>query len=158
MRLSTLIKDRCGNNLTFSRRLGVNIRCVDALLNESLAVSNPSAQLLKRMSIILHVTVGYLLGETEETDPIWAESMANWNEWACNSWGLDASVVVALRNEWRDRLRQERKLESSPISTRSVSQIRKAMSIEDWQVLYSERMPRAKSATLDDPLPNKKSA
>lgn len=114
-RLSALIKDRCGNNLTFSRRLGVNIRCVDALLNESLAVSNPSAQLLKRMSIILHVTVGYLLGETEETDPIWAESMANWNEWACNSRGLDASVVVALRNEWRDHFREERKLESSPI-------------------------------------------
>jgi hypothetical protein len=46
------------------------------------------------MSIILHVTVGHLLGETEETDPNWAESMANWNESACNSRGLDASVVV----------------------------------------------------------------
>jgi len=125
MRLSTLIKDRCGNNLTFSRRLGVNIRCVDALLNESLAVSNPSAQLLKRMSIILHVTVGYLLGETEETDPIWAESMANWNEWACNSRGLDASVVVALRNEWRDHFREERKLESSPISARQSDKFEK---------------------------------
>jgi len=125
MRLSTLIKDRCGNNLTFSRRLGVNIRCVDALLTESLAVSNPSAQLLKRMSIILHVTVGYLLGETEETDPIWAESMANWNEWACNSRGLDASVVVALRNEWRDHFREERKLESSPISARQSDKFEK---------------------------------
>jgi transcriptional regulator with XRE-family HTH domain len=158
MRLSTLIKDRCGNNLTFSRRLGVNIRCVDALLNESLAVSNPSAQLLKRMSIILHVTVGYLLGETEETDPIWAESMANWNEWACNSRGLDASVVVALRNEWRDHFREERKLESSPISTRPIGRIRKAMAIEDWQILYSQRTLKAKRATSDDSLPNTKSA
>jgi len=158
MRLSALIKDRCGNNLTFSRRLGVDIRYVDALLNESLAVSNPSAQLLKRMSIILHVRVGYLLGETEETDPIWAESMANWNEWACNSRGLDASVVVTLRNEWRDHFREERKIESSPISTRPVDQVRKAMSIEDWQTFYSKRMPKAKSATFDDSLPNTKSA
>lgn len=158
MRLSTLIKDRCGNNLTFSRRLGVNIRYVNALLNESLAVSNPSAQLLKRMSIILHVTVGYLLGETEETDPVWAESMANWNEWACNSRGLDASVVVTLRNDWRDHFREERKLESSPISSQPVGQIRKAMSIEDWQTLYSGRMVKAKSATFDEPLPNTKSA
>ena len=125
MRLSTLIKDRCGNNLTFSRRLGVSIRYVDALLNESLAVSNPSAQLLKRMSMILHVSVGFLLGETEETDPIWTESMANWNEWACNSRGLDASVVVALRNEWRDHFREERKLESSPISARQSDKFEK---------------------------------
>jgi transcriptional regulator with XRE-family HTH domain len=149
IRLSTLIKDRCGNNLTFSRRLGVSIRYVDALLNEPLGVSNPSAQLLKRMSIILHVSVGFLLGETEETDPVWTESMANWNEWACNSRGLDASVVVALRNEWRDRFREERKLESGPMSTRPGGQIRKAMSIDDWQTRYSERMPKGKGPTFD---------
>jgi transcriptional regulator with XRE-family HTH domain len=160
MRLGNLIKDRCGNNLTFARRLGVNIRYVEALLHESLSVSNPSAQLLKRMSIILHVSVGFLLGETEDTDPSWAESMANWNEWASNSRGLDASVVVALRNEWRDRFREERKLESSPLSTRPVGQIRKGMSIEDWQNLYSDRMHKAtiKSAMFNDSLPNMKSA
>jgi transcriptional regulator with XRE-family HTH domain len=158
IRLGDLIKDRCGNNLTFARRLGVNIRYVEALLQESLAVSNPSAQLLKRMSVILHVSAGYLLGETDETDPVWAESMANWNEWACNSRGLDASIVVALRNEWRDRFREERKLESSPLSTRSLGHARKGMSIEDWQSMYSQRKQNAKGVLLDESLTTMKSA
>jgi transcriptional regulator with XRE-family HTH domain len=161
IRLANLIQDRCGNTLTFARRLGVNVGYANALLNESLAVSNPSAQLLRRMSLILHVGVGFLLGETEESNAVWIESMANWNEWARNSRGLEASIVVSIRDDWRDQFRRESKLQCSPVATRPISDIvRKPMSVEDWQTLYIGRAPRfgATATTKNTSLPQSKSA
>jgi transcriptional regulator with XRE-family HTH domain len=155
-RLRDLIQDRCGNNTTFGNQLGVDIRYVEALLQEPLTVSNPSAQLLKRMSVILHVSVGFLLGETEETDPVWVESMATWHEWARNSKGLDGALVVAVRDEWREELRENRKLESSPISPRrrrpGDGNLRRGMSVDDWNARYQKRMPKTKRQVAQDGL------
>lgn len=147
MRLGTLIQDRFGNNLIFARRLGVNNRYVDALLSEPLTVSNPSAQLLKRMSAILHVSVGFLLGETEDTNPIWVESNATWHEWAKNSKGLDGSIMVSIRDEWREQFRENRKLDTSPLSPRRKTAVNgnhnRSMSVDDWSDLYAKRAPKA---------------
>ena len=146
IRLSALIQDRCGNNITFAKRLGVSTRYVDALLSEPLTVANPSAQLLKRMSVILHVSVGFLLGETEETNPAWVESNATWHEWARNARGLDGSIMVSIRDEWRDQFRENRKLDTSPLSPRRKAGANgdnsKSMSIDDWNSLYVKRAPR----------------
>jgi hypothetical protein len=155
-RLRDLIQDRCGNNTTFANQLGVDIRYVEALLQEPLTVSNPSAQLLKRMSIVLHVSVGFLLGETEETDPVWVESMATWHEWARNSKGLDGALVVAVRDEWREQFRENRKLESSPISPRrrpsGDGNFRRGMSVDDWSTCYKKRVPKTKGRVAQDGL------
>jgi len=45
-----------------------------AMMVEPVTVSNPSARLLERMSIVLGETVGFLLGEKEKDDAIYRES------------------------------------------------------------------------------------
>jgi len=63
-RLHRLLEDRSGDYLSFATDLGINLLYLESLMNEPFAVANPSARILKRMSRLLNVSVGYLLGET----------------------------------------------------------------------------------------------
>ena len=45
-------------------------------------MSNPNARLLRRMSVRLQVSVGYLLGEAPQVDTVMTESKASWDSMA----------------------------------------------------------------------------
>src|SRR6266478_8365735 len=52
-RLRSLIDDRCGSSQSFAEDLGVSFEHLQALMEEPFAVTNPSARLLRRMSVLL---------------------------------------------------------------------------------------------------------
>ena len=68
-RLRKLIDDRCGDYQGFASDLGVSLSYIQAMMTEPFAVANPSTRLLKRMGILLGVSVAFLIGESEQVDP-----------------------------------------------------------------------------------------
>jgi hypothetical protein len=84
-RLKKLVDERVRDSRAFAEELGVSLEYVQALMVEPLAVSNPSARLLERMSILLGESVGFLLGEKEKDDAIYRESKENFNAWVRES-------------------------------------------------------------------------
>jgi transcriptional regulator with XRE-family HTH domain len=121
--LRKLVNDRCGNYEQFATDLGISLSYVHNLMDEPFAVSNPSARLLKRMSRILGVPVGYLLGESEESDAEWVESTATWRAWINNTPGLDAKMALEVRDQWRDEYRQSRRSEPTAVSFRKARNV-----------------------------------
>jgi len=97
-RLRKLVDDRCGNYEQFAHDLGISLSYLHSLLEEPFAVSNPSARLLKRMGLRLGERVGYLIGESEETDPIWIESHASWRAWIEKTPGVEASTALRIKD------------------------------------------------------------
>ena len=78
-RLRHLINDRTsGGYAAFADDIGIGLGYGNAMMEEPFTVSNPSARLLMRMSARLSVSVGYLLGESPQVDPIITESKASW--------------------------------------------------------------------------------
>jgi transcriptional regulator with XRE-family HTH domain len=77
-RIDALVKQRCESNQAFARDLGVSLGYALSLMNEPLIVSNPGARLLQRMSRLLGVSVGFLLGESAPADAVVSESHATW--------------------------------------------------------------------------------
>lgn len=140
-RLRRLISDRCGDYQKFADELGIALHYLNALMDEPVAVSNPSARLLKRMGSLLRVSVGHLMGETEEDDPIWIESHASWNSWMLDGTPKDGGIALTIRNEWRTKY-QASKLEESVASSRKTV---KAMKTTDWEKLHRERSAKGKS-------------
>jgi transcriptional regulator with XRE-family HTH domain len=61
-RLRHLLDKRVTNHSDFAAKLGVARHYLDVLAHESFVVSNPSARLLKRLGVLLGVSVGYLFG------------------------------------------------------------------------------------------------
>jgi transcriptional regulator with XRE-family HTH domain len=133
-RLKKLIDERSRDYRTFSEELGIAPEYLQVLMVENLAVSNPSAQLLRRMSVLLGERVGYLLGENEEDDQIYNESKENWHAWVRETRGLDASIAVEALDAWRSNY-FSRRAESSPISMRK--EVR-PMQRPDWDEAYQQ--------------------
>jgi hypothetical protein len=104
-------------------------------MGEQLSVTNPSGRLLKRMATRLGTSVGYLLGEAEDSDPIWLESNAAWRQWVDSTPEVNASVALAVRDEWR----HEFHLNRSELSTVSFRKSNKALSKVDWDARYQNR-------------------
>lgn len=132
-RLKKLIDERVGDYKTFAEELGVSLDYVQAMMVEPLAVSNPSARLLERMSILLGESVGFLLGEKEKDDVIYRESKENFNAWVRESdENVDARTAAEIFDQWKvDYF--ARKVESSPVSLRSeVRPMQKA----DWDGMF----------------------
>jgi transcriptional regulator with XRE-family HTH domain len=128
-RVRKLVDERALDNKAFAEELGVSLDYVQVMMEEPLSVSNPSARLLKRMSVLLGESVGFLLGEREQDDAIYRESKESWSAWVRESEeGVDARTAVEIFDEWKTG-HFGRKVESSPISHRAeVSPIGKA----DW--------------------------
>ena len=108
-RLETLVSDRRGDKQKFAEDLGVNATYVETMMKEPIRVSNPSVYLLKRMAVMLGVSVGYLLGETADSDPVMMQSLASWRSWLDATPGLDASLAMTLRDEWKDEYLRDRR-------------------------------------------------
>ncbi|MGB0065010.1 MAG: helix-turn-helix transcriptional regulator [Terracidiphilus sp.] len=137
-RLQRLVNERTVDNRAFAEELGVSLDYVQVMMEEPISVSNPSAKLLKRMSIRLGVSVGFLLGENQQDDAVYRESKENWNAWARESGeSVDACTALAIYDEWKEEY-SARKVESSPISFRKDV---KPMAKTDWD----EAFQRAKA-------------
>lgn len=136
-RLKRLIDDRCGGNYPqLAEELGISLTYLLALMNEPFEVSNPSARLLIRLAARLGERVAYLLGESDEVDPIWLESNAAWHQWIEGGTGIDAKLAFDLRNEWRNEyhlLRREH--QASSASFRSKVRL---MKVSDWDKEYQK--------------------
>ena len=128
-RLKKLVDERVRDSRAFAEELGVSLEYVQALMVEPLAVTNPSARLLERMSILLGESVGFLLGEKEKDDAIYRESKENFNAWVRESGSeVDARTANEIFDQWKiDYF--ARKVESSPVSLRN--EVR-PMSRADW--------------------------
>jgi len=131
--LKRLVDERVRNNKTFAEELGVGPDYVQAMMVENIAVSNPSARLLERMSILLGESVGYLLGEKQQDDAVYRESKERWNAWVRESEEtVDARTAAEIFDQWKTDY-FARKVESSPVSLRSeVAPMQKA----DWDTLF----------------------
>lgn len=132
-RLKKLVDERIRDNRAFAEELGVSLEYVQAMMVEPLAVTNPSARLLERMSILLGESVSFLLGEKEKDDAIYRESKESFNAWIRESGDeVDARTANEIFDQWKiDYFAQ--KVESSPVSMRNeVNAMRKA----DWDGLF----------------------
>jgi transcriptional regulator with XRE-family HTH domain len=124
---------RCWNQ-EFADKLGVSIGYVEVMLSEPFVISNPSARLLTRMAVLLDVSVGYLLGETRDTDPIWVQSNASWRSWMRENLSVETNVAFEIWDEWKaDHRRPSRT--SSLLSFRDPQ---KPMTAVDWDKRYKQ--------------------
>jgi transcriptional regulator with XRE-family HTH domain len=132
-RLKKLIDERALNDNAFAEELGVSLDYVHAMTVEPISISNPSALLLKRMSILLGESVGFLLGEEEQDDAIYRESKESFITWVRESdESVDVRTAEGVFDDWKAEY-FARKVESSPISLRAeVRPMRKT----DWDEMF----------------------
>ncbi|MGA8500834.1 MAG: hypothetical protein WB683_04755 [Candidatus Sulfotelmatobacter sp.] len=147
-RLKRLVDERVRDDRAFAEELGVSLEYVQALMVEPLVVSNPSARLLERMSILLGESVGFLLGEKERDDAIYRESKENFNAWVRESCDdVDARTANEIFDHWKvDYF--ARKVENSPVSLRS--EVR-AMGKADWDGMFrlaKSKKPASKQQSM----------
>lgn len=135
-RLRKLIDTRfSGGYLKFAEQLGVDNSYLNVMMNDHHSVSNPSVRLLKRMAAMLQEKVGYIIGESEETDPVWLESNASWHAWVTETDGLDAKTAVTVKDEWRKNYCAQQ-AQPSMASFRKPSP---AMKKTDWDTIYKRK-------------------
>ena len=137
-RLRKLIDERSGDYLQFASDVGISITHLHALMDEQFAISNPSIRLLKRMAVRLGATVGYLIGDSEETDPIYVETHASFMRWI-NSSVVDAKIAWDLRAEWRHEYGMNR----AELTTASFRKSFTALTEVDWDQRYQRRLKKA---------------
>jgi transcriptional regulator with XRE-family HTH domain len=143
-RLRKLLDNRCnGNDAQFADDVGISIVYLQKLISEPFAVSNPSAKLLKRMGHRLGERVGYLLGESEESDPVWVQSHIAWRSWIDKTDGLDASLTLRIRDGWRHEYAMLRRDQVSVASFRKSAPL---MRETDWDKRYQELKKTRKGA------------
>jgi transcriptional regulator with XRE-family HTH domain len=135
-RLRRLVDDRSGAYVQFADDLGISLDYLHTLMQEPFSVSNPSARLLNRIATLLGTRVGYLLGESGETDPIWVESNASWRKWIDASAGIDAGTAIQMRDKWRDAYQMARR--TRELSTTSFRNNPKLMEVKDWDKQYQD--------------------
>lgn len=140
IRLKRLILDRCGGDFAqCADDLGINLDYLHKMMEEPFSVANPGARLLARTARRLSTTIGYLLGESEVTDPIYVASNASWRQWADKSSGIDLASGLQIRDKWRSdydmwvRTRGE-------ATVASFRDTPKLMQVEDWDQLYQATM------------------
>jgi transcriptional regulator with XRE-family HTH domain len=118
-RLKKLIDARALDNNAFAEELGVSLDYVHAMIVEPISISNPSARLLKRMSVLLGESVAFLLGEEEQDDAIYRESKESFIAWVRESdESVDARSAEGVFDNWKAEYFAG-KVESSPISFRA---------------------------------------
>lgn len=143
-RLRQLISDRSGDYRRFADDVGIALHYLHALMDEPIAVSNPSARLLKRISSLLRVSVGHLMGENDEDDPVWVESHASWKSWMLDGSPKDGGVALRMRDTWRAQYDAVKFEESIASSRRPL----RAMSVLDWQKVYADQTDGKSSGKL----------
>jgi len=144
-RLRALIGTRGLGHALFAQDLGISLSYLQSLMAEAFVVSNPSIRLLKRIAHRLNERVSYLIGETEEADPIWLDSRASWRSWIRQNPDLGAAAALEIRDEWE----REYGLSRRDHSTESVLSHRRSefrpMEIKDWDLRYQRMSKTARS-------------
>jgi transcriptional regulator with XRE-family HTH domain len=139
-RLRRLIDDRCNADyIQFSADIGVSQMYLHKLMDEPFLVSNPSAQLLKRMAHRLGERVAFLLGEAEENDPVWTESNASWRSWIEKTEGVEAATALRIRDDWRHSYATDRREQQSCASFRNPTRL---MREADWDRRYRQQVKK----------------
>jgi transcriptional regulator with XRE-family HTH domain len=136
-RLRKLMDERSGNYQQFADELGVSLSYLNTLMEEPFAVSNPSVRLLKRMAVLLQARIAYLIGESEETDPVWVESNLAFRSWIASAEGVDGRLAFEIRDNWRKGYFEERRL--------AVKRDYRATpkTVADWERLYRDSEKKA---------------
>src|SRR5258708_38372724 len=88
------------------------------------------------MALRLGERVAYLIGESEESDPVWIESNASWRSWIDQTPGIDARFALQARDEWRHEYSANRREQQSAASFRRPTLI---MREPDWDKSYREK-------------------
>lgn len=135
-RLRHLINDRIVDYIGFADDIGVGVSYVNAMMKEPFTVSNPSARLLRRMSVRLQVSVGYLLGEAPQVDTVMTESKASWDQWLKGSTNINGALAVAIRKDWEKQVSYARS--ESGGSARNLSG-QTALTVADWDRRYQKK-------------------
>ena len=136
-RLRHLINDRTsGGYAAFADDIGIGLGYGNAMMEEPFTVSNPSARLLMRMSARLSVSVGYLLGESPQVDPIITESKASWLRWLKDSPNINGALAVEIWEDWEEQVGYARA--ASVGSARNLTG-RTAMKVTDWDRGYQKK-------------------
>jgi hypothetical protein len=135
-RLKKLIVDRCGGDyIPFADDVGITNEYLHVLMEEPLTVANPGAILLDRIAKRLCTTIGYLLGESEITDPVYVQSNASWRKWADATSGLDLAIGLKIRDQWcENHLASARSRGEASVT--SFRKQPKVMEVNDWDQLY----------------------
>ncbi len=136
-RLRKLIDARSGDYEQFAEDLGISLGYLHKLMEEPFLVSNPSARLLGRMAWRLGESVAYLLGEAEESDPVWIESHASWRSWIekMRGQGIEPAIALDMRDQWRHEYGVDRREQRSSASFRKPTYVMKA---SDWDKRYRQ--------------------
>jgi transcriptional regulator with XRE-family HTH domain len=130
-RLKSLLDERSGDYRQFAAELGVHLSYLHTLMEEPFAVSNPSIRLLKRMGVLLTESVAYLVGESEEADPIWVESKLAFDSWIGGSTEvIDGRIAFGMRKSWQRAYLEERR------STEQRDYRRNPIGVLDWERKY----------------------
>ncbi len=140
IRLRRLILTRCGGDYAqCADDLGISLNYLHKMMDEPFSVANPGARLLARIARRLSTSVGYLLGESEVTDPIYVASNASWRQWADKSSGIDLATGLQIRDKWRSDYDMwvRTRGEATIASFRNAP---KEMQVEDWDQLYQATM------------------
>jgi transcriptional regulator with XRE-family HTH domain len=132
-RLRKLIDDRSGDYLQFAADLGISLAYLQSLMEDPFAISNPSATLLRRMGRLLGERVGYLMGEKEESDPVWIESNNSFRSWVDKTPGIDARIALQMRDDWRAEYAASRREVQTSASFRKPTPL---MREADWDKRY----------------------
>jgi transcriptional regulator with XRE-family HTH domain len=152
-RLRRLLDDRVGDYSSFASELGIGLSYLHSLMDEPFPMANPSARLLQRMSHRLGVSISYLLGEDPEMDPVYAESVGNWNRWLASSNALDDMIANSVRASWEQEHVMSTKEAAIGASHRNK---RVVLSVTDWDKRYQQAFKEvqnnghAKSPSLFD--------
>jgi len=147
-RLRKLVDDRCGDYEQFAHDTGISLSYLHSLMEEPFAVSNPSARLLKRIAIRLGERVAYLIGELEDSDPIWIDSHASWRAWIEKTPGIEAATALKVRDEWRHEYAMTRRDRLTATSYRGSL---KRMSEPDWDKRYQQVSNQKRSTASAKP-------
>ena len=136
-RLRHLINDRSGDYKAFADDIGISLDYVNAMMEEPFVVSNPSARLLKRMSLRLGASVSYLLGEIPQVDSVITESLASWQQWLKGSSNIDGALAVEIKEEWET--------DAIYAGVRTIGSARNrmgttAMKVSDWGRRYKKKV------------------
>ena len=136
-RLRNLLHDRTsGDYEEFAKDIGVSLDYIHAMMAEPFTVSNPSVRILKRMSVRLQVSVGHLLGEAPQVDPVITESKASWLRWLKGSPNINGALAVEIWEDWNEQVSNARAL--SVGSARNPTGAT-AMQEKDWQSRYQKK-------------------
>lgn len=136
-RLRHLLHDRIsGDYDAFAKDIGVSLGYIHAMMNEPFTVSNPSARILKRMSVCLEVSVGHLLGEAHLVDPVITESKASWLQWLKGSPNINGPLAVEIWENWSEQVRYTR---APSVGSARNPTGETAMKVKNWESLYQKK-------------------